>query len=123
MDDRALSETAMLAGLRDIRLPAEAAGGLLADVTATVALACMAALACAALLRLFGQRQKTHRPAPLADHVAALKNLPEADRRVALLHMLKRHAPERFATLQNSLYRPGNHISVADLQREVERCA
>ena len=116
----AMSETAMLASLHDIRLPASAAGGTFADVAAAVALAALATLLILGLLRLF----TTRRPkAEAGDHQHPIPDgLPEARRRVALLHRLKRQAPDVFSRLRSRLYRPGA-ITVEEIEREASRHA
>lgn len=119
MTDRALSETAMLAGLRDIRLPVEAAGGSLAELAAAIALAAGAALIVLQLLRLFSQRR---RAAPMwPDRQAMLSGLADDARRMALLHLLKDRAPDRFAELKNRLYAPENPLELEELETEVAR--
>lgn len=121
MTETALTETAMLAGLRDIRLPAEAAGGWPADLAAAVALAGGAALLVGWFVRLLSLRQTKARPRDLQDELSDLAALPDDDRRIALLHLLKTRAPDRFTTLQEGLYRPEGGPEVARLQAEVER--
>ena len=121
MTGRAMSETAMLAGLRDIRLPAESAGGWPADLAAAVALSGLAALLVAGVLRLMSLQRNTPRPTGLQEEIADLAALPEEARRIALLHLLKARAPARFAELTGGLYLPGGGPDVAHLQAEVER--
>lgn len=119
MTDRALSETAMLAGLRDIRLPGEAAGGGLADLAAAIVLAAGVALIVLQILRLFSQRR---RAAPTArDRLAGLSILADDARRIALLHVLKDQAPNRFARLKSRLYSPENPLELPELESEVAR--
>ncbi|MCV3274054.1 hypothetical protein [Roseobacter sinensis] len=120
MTDRALSEEAMLASLRDIQLPAEAAGGLVADLAATVGLAGLVALILAGLIRLLSRSaQRPQRRDPLAESRA----LPEAERRVALLHLLRARAPERYAAIRGEIYAPGGGVDLATLEAEVRRHA
>ncbi len=123
MTERALSEEAMLAGLRDIHLPAEAAGGPLADIAAAVALAGVAALLLSGVLRLLSHRRVREPPPDLRTELAELGSLPEEARRVALLHLLKSRAPDRFAALRGQLYRPESRLTVAALEGEVRKLA
>ncbi|WP_299672006.1 hypothetical protein [uncultured Roseobacter sp.] len=116
MTDRALSEEAMLASLRDIHLPAEAAGGIAADVAAVIGLGCLGALFFAGLIRLLSLRVR--KPAP-ADPLVAVQDLPEAERRVALLHVLREAAPERYAAIRGAIYAPGGGVDLATLEAEV----
>lgn len=121
--DRAMSETAMLASLRDIHLPDVAPAGMAADIAATVGLAALAALVVATLLRLVSL-QRT--PAPKDDlrvELARLKREPDAVRRVALLHLLRARAPARYAEIRGTLYRPEGGLDTDDLEAEVARLA
>lgn len=121
MTDRALSEEAMLASLRDIALPSHAAGGLAADVFMTIALAGIAGLVVAGVLRLFSLR-RIARPEPtIRDRLESVRALPDADRRIALLHMLRRHAPERYREIARDLYRPQSAVTAQRLEVELER--
>ena len=121
MTEKAMSETAMLAGLRDIRLPAEAAGGWPADLAAAVALAGFAALLVGWAVLLVSSAQARTRPRDLQYEISDLAALPDDDRRIALLHLLKDRAPDRFAALQEGLYRPEGGPDAARLQAEVAR--
>ena len=123
MSERGMSEAAMLAGLRDIRLPAEAAGGWIADIAAAVALAALAALVVGGVLRLLSRRRPKVRPLSLARRLEAAVALPEEARRTALLHLMKEHAPERFAELRKGLYRPGEGPDPGAMEAELRRVA
>lgn len=116
----AMSREAMLAGLQDIRLPPDAAGGLLSDVAVGIGLAAFAALVGVALLRAFGRERTTTRPPTLSERVTAINALPEEERRVALLHLLKDEAPDRYAPLGKGLYRPDS-IPLSQIEAEVAR--
>ena len=121
MTDRALSENAMLASLHDIRLPTEAAGGLVADVAMTIGLAGVAALLVAAGLRLVSQRIGANGPPSLQDRLAGIQHLPEEHRRLALLHLLRQRAPERYAQIAQELYRPKAGVTAQAVQAELDR--
>jgi hypothetical protein len=121
MSDRAISEEAMLSSLRDIRLPTEAAGGAWADLAATIGLAAMAALGVVLALRVFSLRRAAPATAGPKAALDALRDLPDEDRRVALLHLLRDHAPDRHAALRDRLYRPAPAIALSDLEAEVAR--
>lgn len=119
MSDTALSEEAMLASLRGLRLPSEAVGGLVADVAVAVGLAALVALFAVALVRVASVRRL---PADdLGKQIEALEGMPEARERVALLHLLKGVAPERFEALQGALYQPDGVVDLAQLRAEVAR--
>lgn len=111
--DRALSEEAMLAALHGLRLPAEAAGGAVAEALAGLGLGLvLAALAC----RLLRAGLAPRRPAP---------DLPEGldgeARRLALLARLKAEAPARYAALAPDPYRPGGLPREAAIRAALER--
>lgn len=116
MADRALSEAAMLSGLRDIHLPADAPGGAASELAAATGLGLMLALLGAALFHLVvrtpGQMTET-------DHGARIEDLPEDERRTALLHLLKHRKPQTFERLRPSLYRPDSDLDSASLLREL----
>ena len=120
MSDTALSESAMLASLRDMRLPADAAGGMVADIAATLGLAGCAALVLAGLLRLFSLAKHRSGAQSPADRRADWADLPDDDRRLALLHLLRDQAPERYRAIRDGLYRPGGGVDLATLQAEVD---
>lgn len=120
-DDRAMSVEALLGGLQDIRLPVSAPGGTLAEVLAALALACLGALLVSGLLRLVSRRRVRATVPSLASELQLLATRTEAERRVALLHLLKRHAPERFAALRGALYRPGSDLDTSQLEAELRR--
>lgn len=121
MSEGALSKEAMLAGLEDIRLPADASGGLIAELAVAVGLAAMLAAAVLFLIRLFGVVRP---PAPgvgMEDKISALRDLPDADRRLKLLHLMKERAPERYAAVRDNagLYRPDGGPDLTDLEAEL----
>lgn len=121
MTERALSETAMLSSLRDITLPAEAPGVLLAEVAMVVALAGFAALLVAGLLRLLSLRDAAPAATGLKALVAQAMALPEADRRLHLLHLLRAHAPERYAGMAVRLYQREGTVTTSELEAEIAR--
>lgn len=118
--DQSFSKDTMLASLRDIRLPDTAAGGALADIMVSIGLAALAAMLCILILRLFSRPRREAPGLTLAQRVQETIVLPEADRRVALLHILKQHAPERHKALSGALYAPGQ-LDLAQLEAEVAR--
>ncbi|MDP5217060.1 hypothetical protein Q5Y75_07515 [Ruegeria sp. 2205SS24-7] len=121
MKDTALSETAMLASLRDIRLPPETPGGLVAELAVASGLAGLAALLVVGLLRLLSNRRAVAQELGPTDPMAALADKPEAERRIALLHLLRARAPERYAAIRGDLYRREGGIEQKALEAEVAR--
>lgn len=119
MTDRALSEAAMRAGLRDIHLPEAAAGGGMADLAAAVGLAAGAALLAAAILRLLShRRRRSFAPSP-RQRLERARTLPEPERRVALLRLLRDSAPDRYGELTADLYSLAGAPRTAELEAEV----
>ena len=121
MSDRALSKDAMLDSLRDIRLPSDAAGGVLSDLLMTIGLAMLAAILIGSLLRLLMVRRASGIHSSLLQAVSELQGLSEPDKRVALLHILRKQDPERYSSIQPLLYRKDREIDVAALEAEVMR--
>ena len=117
----AVSKEAMLAGLRDIRLPPPVAGEAFADVAASVGLAGVLALAVALCWRAIAERQTRPRPATLSAQVEAFAELPEGERRSELLKLLKNARADRFASLRPHLYRPDAPFTNDQIAREILR--
>ena len=121
MSDGALSETALLTSLRDIRLPEDAPGGVVAEIAVAVGMAGLCAIGLVLLLRLFSRQRVPARQPSLQDHLSTLAQQSDADRRVGLLHVLRTHAPERYAELQPDLYRRDAVLTLDQLETEVAR--
>jgi hypothetical protein len=117
-DDPERAQT-LLAGLRDIRLPVEAAGGTVAELAAAVALSAVAAVVVAGGARQIGRRAGHVPPAPEANPLDALSALSGDDRRVALLHLIRARDPDRYACLRQRLYRREGALDLAALEAEV----
>ncbi|MGY9048934.1 MAG: hypothetical protein ACKVKF_18290 [Rhodobacterales bacterium] len=119
MLERALNEEAMLAGLRDIRLPAEAPGGLLAEVFAALALGLLLAVGIGLVLRGLSRARPARQRAE--DPLARIDALAPQDQRLALLALLKQRAPARYAVLAERLYQPDGLPDLGALRAEVMR--
>lgn len=113
MREGAISKDALLASLRDIRLPEAGSADLVSNLTATLALASVLALLLVGLFQLLS------RPGQHQD--ATRETLSDAERRLALLRLLKDRAPERYAALRPRLYRPDGDLDAATLEAEVAR--
>ncbi|MGB3246598.1 MAG: hypothetical protein WBB25_18845 [Sulfitobacter sp.] len=120
MSDTALSEEAMLASLRGLRLPAEAAGGWASDMAVAVGVAALMALVVVGIARLWSVKRGPAQER-LADRLDRLAGLPEEQQRVALLHLLKAAAPERFEAVRDALYRPQGAVDLDHLRAEITR--
>ncbi len=107
MADRAISQEALLQGLRDIHLPPEIAGGVIAQMLAALAMGLGLALIIGGILRVFSMRPKRVRPVTLNDRVIATRDLPTDAQQVALLHLLKDTSPERYQALSQHIYEKG----------------
>ncbi|MDU9005774.1 hypothetical protein [Sedimentitalea todarodis] len=119
MADRALTREAMLNGLHDIRLPAEAPGGLIAELLAVIGVALIIAVLVGLIMRsvtLPGKKPAKQSP---QDRLAALAKLPDSDRQIALLHLLKSERPDAFRKLSPQLYAPGGAPDIRVLEAEV----
>ena len=114
MAEGALTREGVLAGLQDIRLPAEAAGGALAGVIAAVGLGLLLASGVSLLAGLVTARRRAD-PAPPAPARS------EEALQLALLAELKTAHPDRFARLADRIYRAEGMPSVADLTAELDR--
>lgn len=107
MTQTALSETVMLDGLRDIRLPAGTPEAVLADVVTGLGLGGLAAVMVLLILRGLANLRPSPRPPSLRMQKQAALAMEPAARRVALLRLLRDHAPERFAALTPQIYQQG----------------
>ncbi len=113
MADRALTEEAMLTGLRDIHLPGDAAGGTAADLLAAAAIGLLLAFMLGALLKTFtvSPRVREFGSDALSDDID----------RVQALYRLKLHHPDRFARFRPLLYRRGDQPDRDTVLRELRR--
>lgn len=118
-----MSEAALRASLIDIRLPSDAAGGVWAELIVAIGAASLLAVGIAALVRLLGQKRAVSHAPTMSDRLAEIAALPPTDRRVALLHLLREVAPERYAELAPALYRPESAPDLDHLTAEVARLA
>lgn len=116
MSETAMSDTTMLASLRDIRLPAEAAGGVWADYAVVIGLSALIAICVVFVLRVLSTRRPTARVGPKVEDVTGWS---EDRLRVALLHQLREQDPQRYSELSEGLYRPDGGPSLAALKDEV----
>jgi hypothetical protein len=117
MAEHGISAETMLAGLQDIRLPAQAPGGLAAELLAVVGLGLALALVVSVILKLFmrPQREAVTVP-PLEDRVAQLATLPDEERALALLSLIQTTTPGALPGLRTSLYTRQGFPEVATLE-------
>ncbi len=119
MTEKALSEAAMLASLRDIHLPAEAVGGVLAEYAVVFGIAALASVGSVAVLRFLSVKSAANFPATASDQSTERPEWSADRRRVALLHRLRDQNPARYAELRSDLYQPGGGPDLETLQNEV----
>ena len=120
MSDTKTSEETMLSALHDIRLPADAAGGLMAEIFAAIAVGACLALVAGGVLRFLTTRRPS-RNEGLREQYAAAIQLPDPERKVALLHLLTTHAPDKFAQFRDTLYRAEGAVDLTALEAEAGR--
>ncbi len=123
MTDKAISQEALLQGLRDIHLPPEIAGGGIAQVLAAVAIGAGLALLIGGVLRLFSMRHVTARPATVSDRIKAARALPSEAQQIALLHLLKDVSPDRYQALTQGLYQPDGTPDARQIEKELRQNA
>ena len=107
-EGQALTEEAVQTGLIELRLPAEAAGGVFAELSAAAGLGLALGLCLALLLRPVLRRRVRSPEAPsFAARLATAEALPEAERELALLRLWREADPEGYAAKRSTLYAPG----------------
>ncbi|MCO6382081.1 hypothetical protein [Oceanicola sp. 502str15] len=107
-EGQALTEEAVQAGLAEIRLPGDAAGGFGSELAAGAGIGLALGLCLAVALRPVLRRRPRPAPAPgFAQRLAAAEALPEAAREVALLRLWREADPAGFAAHRGDLYLPG----------------
>lgn len=113
MDD---TET-LLAGLQDIRLPADAPGGLFAEMMVVIGMALGLALLVSLALRVVLRRpERTAAPLSLSAQVAALRDRPADDRVIGLLALIRTHVPGALPGLRPRIYGAGDPPAAAELE-------
>lgn len=115
MDPSVPDPATLLAGLHDIRLPAQAAGGAAADILAAVGFGLLLALCLSPAVRALTRTGRRGGEAGLAARLAEIERLPEAQRQSALLRVVGEVKPEYLRRKGADLYRRGGLPSAADL--------
>lgn len=116
MADPARPLDELLTGLRDIRLPGDAPGGLAAEILVMVGLGAILALTVALVLKMFTtqQRHRPIRPPDLDTQIDALRTLPDEQRALALLHLIREQ--NQGDALPEGRYAPGGIPSIDALE-------
>lgn len=107
MEDRGISTDDVLKALQDIRLPADASGGVVAELLAAFGLGLLLAWCLTFFLSLAtgqstGLKPGHTKPAELESDAGS-----DEDRTVILLHELRRVAPGEAKRLARDIYAPG----------------
>ncbi|MBY6047200.1 hypothetical protein [Vannielia litorea] len=107
-EGQALTEEAVQAGLVEIRLPADAPGGLIAELAAGAGMGLGLALCIALLLRpVLRGRERPPAPASFAQRLAAADALPEEQREIALLTLWREADPSGYGAQRSQIYARG----------------
>lgn len=124
MADGAMTHDDLIAGLQGLRLPETAVGGTVADVVVAVALGLILALVLVALLSpMLVREARLDRAPDLEDRLRELRDLPEEERAVRLLHLLAAQDPVSAAGLRGRIYRAGAFPESAELEDRLRRDA
>ncbi len=107
MSEGRITEAELLSGLHPLRLPETGAGGWIADLFAAIGLALLLGLLVLLALRLVSTRRRY--PAakvPLSDRIAAAKEMPDDDARLALYRLMQERSPASVKRFQSALFDP-----------------
>ena len=120
MSDRSLTEAELLAAMHDIRLPADAPGGLLAELLLLLSLGILTALACRALLGVFLKGQARVEVSP--DGVRDQSDLSGTHASLAALTALKESHPDKARAIIADVYKGGplpDPVTLRQLARDM----
>ena len=116
MADPLISHETILASLHDIRLPTEAAGGLLAEVAVAIGLGFLCAGVLGFVIPVFAGRRRPEVGRTLVERVADLRHLPDEARAMALLHLMRSATPETMPKDRTTLYAADGFPTAAELE-------
>ena len=119
MNEQGITEIDFLAGLHDIRLPSEAAGGLASEILASIGVGLLLAVCIGLVLPLVTKIKSKTPPPSLSDRIDALKLLSDEGRTIALLHLLKENNPEAAERFCSNIYSPGGIPQISMLENEL----
>jgi hypothetical protein len=124
MADGAMTHDDLIAGLQGLRLPETAVGGTVADVVVAVAFGLILALVVVTLLSpMLARNTRPDRTPDLENRLRELRDLPEEERAVRLLHLLEAQDPVSTAGLRGRIYRAGAFPESAELENRLRRDA
>jgi hypothetical protein len=117
MTEQSVQAEALLVALQGIRLPGDAPGGFLAEAAVAMALGLVVATGVAILLAGLSHRRPRPVSAPqVSEQIAALRQLPEENRILALLHLARREYPQVQLVPSQALYTPGVFPSAQEVE-------
>ncbi|PUB19427.1 hypothetical protein [Yoonia sediminilitoris] len=120
MADHSITRDTMLQSLHDIRLPADAPGGLWAELAAAAGLGLALALVFSFLIPLFTRPRAQSDAAPdLAADIAALHALPQDAYQLELLRLVRAHAPALLGPDPQKIYAPEGFPDARALEKKL----
>lgn len=111
----------LLAGLQDIRLPESAPGGLIAELAAAVGVGLLISSVLSFLIPILTRKETQNRAPSLDEKLDAARQLPEAERSVSLLHMLREQDKDAVDALQKRLYGQAEFPSSQELEQQLRQ--
>ena len=120
MADRAILAEDIIAGLHDIRLPSQAAGGTIADIAAAIGLGLLLALLVGYLTSLITIQKTAPNPPSPQDQIRAFEGLTDEDRVLQLIGLIKAYDPTAPILKDTDLYAQGGLPSIAELEAHLK---
>lgn len=121
MADQPSPSIDLLSGLYGNRLPETAAGGIWADMLVAVGIGLLCAVAVSSLLPLITSERRQKPTVTLRVEIARLESLPDAARKIGLLHLLRERDPRSFHALRSRLYGRGKFPACAELEESLRQ--
>jgi len=119
MEGRVLTIDELIAAMHDIRLPADAPGGFLAEMFAAIGLGLGFALLLSWLLSQFTKKLETKVAQTVEQRVASVQNLQEDAKVTELLHILRSVDPARAKSLSASIYERSSPLDAAKIEQVI----
>lgn len=119
MEGRALTIDELIAAMHDIRLPADAPGGFLAELFAAIGVGLAIALLFGWVLSKFTVRPKKQELRTIEQRVAEVKDLTEESKVTELLHILKVVDPVRATSFSASIYERNSLPDASSIEQAI----